>query len=153
MKLAEALVNRADAQKRIEQIKQRMVKSAKVQEGENPPENPGDLIQELDRTLREFTDLVRRINKTNSGTAFQKDMTLTDALAERDALALKRNALNALIEAASVQIAHYSRSEIKSLSTIHVAEMQKQVDALAKEYRELDTKIQELNWQTELMDR
>ncbi len=153
MKLAEALVNRADAQKRIEQIKQRMVKSAKVQEGENPPENPGDLIQELDRTLREFTDLVRRINKTNSGTVFQKDMALTDALAERDALALKRNALNALIEAASVQIAHYSRSEIKYLSTINVAETQKQVDALAKEYRELDTKIQELNWQTELMDK
>ncbi len=153
MKLAEALVNRADAQKRIEQIKQRLVKSAKVQEGENPPENPADLVQELDRTLREFIDLVRRINKTNSSTAFQEGMTLTDALAERDALALKRNALNALIEAASVQIAHYSRSEIKYLSTINVAEMQKQIDALAKEYRELDTKIQELNWQTELADK
>ncbi len=153
MKLAEALVNRADMQKRIEQIKQRLVKSAKVQEGENPPENPADLIQELERTVRELTDLVKRINKTNSNAAFREDMTLTDALAERDALALTRNALNALIEAASVQIAHYSRSEIKYLSTINVAEMQKRVDGLAKDYRELDTKIQELNWQTELLDK
>lgn len=33
MKLAEALIKRADCQKRIEQLRQRLMRSAKVQEG------------------------------------------------------------------------------------------------------------------------
>jgi hypothetical protein len=37
------------------------------------------------------------------------------------------------------------------VSTINVAETQKRADELAKEYRELDARIQELNWQTELI--
>ena len=44
MKLAEALILRADSQKRFEQLKQRVVRSAKVQEGDEPPENPRDLL-------------------------------------------------------------------------------------------------------------
>ncbi len=38
MKLAEALANRADLQKRVEQM--RLQKSALIQEGTNPPEDP-----------------------------------------------------------------------------------------------------------------
>ena len=37
MKLAEALIQRADCQKRIAQLRQRLTRSAKVQEGEQPP--------------------------------------------------------------------------------------------------------------------
>jgi hypothetical protein len=40
MKLAEALVQRADVQKRIEQLRKRIKAGAQVQEGEEPPENP-----------------------------------------------------------------------------------------------------------------
>ncbi len=36
MKFAEALILRADRQKRIEQLRERLVSSAKVQEGEKP---------------------------------------------------------------------------------------------------------------------
>ncbi len=123
MKLAEALVNRADTQKRIAQITARMARSAKVQEGEKPPEDPAELIQELDHALAELFDLIRRINKTNSVMAFQEGMTLTDALAERDVLALRRNALRTLIEAASLQQNRVSRSEVKYYSTFNIAEM------------------------------
>ena len=44
----------------------------------------------------------------------------------------------------------YSRNEIKFVSTISVADMRKRVDDLSKQYRELDTRIQQLNWNTEL---
>ena len=44
MKLAEALVLRADVQKRIEQLRNRLRQSALVQEGETPPENPQELL-------------------------------------------------------------------------------------------------------------
>ena len=43
-----------------------------------------------------------------------------------------------------------TRSEIKIKSTLPVAPLQKQIDALAKQLRELDAHIQELNWTTEL---
>jgi hypothetical protein len=68
MRLAEALILRADRQKRIEQLRARLTMAAKVQEGEEPPENPTELIQELERVSDELLDLIRRINKTNSAT-------------------------------------------------------------------------------------
>lgn len=150
MKLAEALILRADAQKRIEQIKHRLINNAKVQEGEEPSENPQELLNELDRLLNELTNLVKNINKTNSSTVFEEGKLLTDALAERDTLIMKRNALASLVSAASVKQDRYSRSEVKFLSTVDVAKVQKEVDNLSKEYRELDSKIQQKNWIVDL---
>jgi hypothetical protein len=43
MKIAEALALRADLQKRLEQLKQRLVKNARIQEGDVPEEDPGEL--------------------------------------------------------------------------------------------------------------
>ena len=48
MKLAEALANRADLQRRIEQMRGRLQKSALVQEGESPPEKPEELLEEME---------------------------------------------------------------------------------------------------------
>ena len=48
MKLAEALMLRADYQKRAEQLKQRLNQNAKVQEGDTPAENPADLLAEAE---------------------------------------------------------------------------------------------------------
>ncbi|HEY9669179.1 MAG TPA: DIP1984 family protein [Coleofasciculaceae cyanobacterium] len=152
MKLAEALILRADCQKRIEQLRQRLVRSAKVQEGETPPEEPQALIAELDATINELVDLIKRINKTNSLTNLEEGMTISDALAQRDTLSLKRNIYNSLVDAAAYQQARYSASEIKTFSTVNVTELQTQTDRLSREYRELDTKIQASNWNTELMD-
>lgn len=53
MKLAEALVLRADLQKRIAQLRERLRQSALVQEGEQPPENPEQLLIELDQVLNQ----------------------------------------------------------------------------------------------------
>ena len=41
---------------------------------------------------------------------------------------------------------------MKYVSTINVAEIRKRADELAKNYRDLDARIQELNWQTELVE-
>ena len=96
MKLAEALILRADAQKRIEQLKQRLANSAKVQQGDESPENPQELLVELERAFSTLADLIKRINKTNSATGFDADKTLSDVLAERDVLMAKRNAYASL---------------------------------------------------------
>ena len=49
MKLAEALILRADSNRRVEQLKQRLLRNAKVQEGNQPAEDPQELIVELER--------------------------------------------------------------------------------------------------------
>jgi chaperonin cofactor prefoldin len=152
MKLAEALILRADSQKRVEQLRQRLTRAARVQEGENPPENPQELMAELDQIFHEITTLITRINKTNAHTHLADNLTLADALANRDTLLLKRNVYNALVETAAYRQDRYSLSEIKFVSTVNVALIQAQVDQLSRQYRELDTKIQEANWKTELLD-
>ena len=95
--------------------------------------------------------LIQRINKTNSAVVFGDGLTISDALAERDVLALQRTAYANLAQAAAVTQGRLTRSEIKYVSTVNVTEIQKLTDELAKKYRDLDARIQELNWQTELV--
>lgn len=153
MKLAEALIRRADCQKRFEQLKARLVVNAKVQEGDVPAETPADLLAELGRVANELLEFIKRINKTNSVTVFSAGgETLSDVLAERDVLALQRAAYVEMAQAASITQGRYTRSEVKYVATVSVADLQKRADELAKNYRELDARIQELNWQTELVE-
>lgn len=151
MKLAEALILRADCQKRIAQLQQRLIRSAKVQEGEQPPENPQELMRELEAVATELMDLIQRINRTNSITEIE-GKTLSDALGERDVLKQKWNSYNSLINTASIRQDRYSRSEVKFISTVDISEIQRIIDNLARDYRELDSKIQGMNWQTELIE-
>ena len=153
MKLAEALIFRADYQKRIQQLRQRLNRSAKVQEGDRPPEDPQELLAELESSTTELTALIQQINKTNSiATLGNRDETLSNALARRDILSLKRETLVNLIASATVSQGRYSRSEVKFVSTVGIADLQRQVDRLSQEYRLLDSQIQALNWEVELLD-
>jgi hypothetical protein len=152
MKLAEALILRADCQKRIEQLKQRLLRNAKIQEGDDPAESPKDLMKELEQVSDELVQLIQRINKTNSVSKIDGDMTLSDALAVRDVLKLKHGIYRDLAEAASVRQGRFSRSEVKFKSAVRISEVQRRADQLAKGHRELDTKIQEANWLVELME-
>ena len=151
MKLAEALAERGDCQKRIEEVRKRLTRSARVQEGEQPAENPAELLAELDRLFGRLLELVQSINRTNSATPFDGRRTISDAIAERDAVGKKRDALSQLAESASTRQDRYTKSEVKFVATVSVAELQKQADRLSKEFRELDTRLQELNWKTDIV--
>jgi hypothetical protein len=152
MKLAEALILRADCQKRLEQLKQRAIRVAKVQEGNEPAENPAALLQEIERIAGELVNIIQRINATNSSSRLEEGMALSDAIAQRDVIRLKHVIYRDLAQAATVTQDRYTKSEVRFMSTVNVAELQGQADALAKAHRELDTKIQEANWQIELRD-
>ncbi|GEN83827.1 hypothetical protein SLU01_21390 [Sporosarcina luteola] len=151
MKLAEALIARADYQKRVEQLKRRISMNLKIQEGEQPAEDPNEMLRELDVIMKELTLLIQRINKTNCSVQFDETRTLADALTERDQIWDKRLTLSKIAEEASIRNDRYSRTEIKIVSTVDVAAIQKQVDQLSKAFREMDTKIQGLNWSIDLM--
>ncbi|MDX6499436.1 MAG: hypothetical protein QOG23_2696 [Blastocatellia bacterium] len=150
MKLAEALILRADCQKRFAQLKARLLVNAKVQEGDQAAEDPKEISAQLEAVANQLADLIKRINKTNSGTSYAGG-TISDALADRDVLALRRAAYAELAQTAAITQDRYTRSEVKYVRTIDVVETQKRADELAKNYRELDARIQELNWQTQLV--
>lgn len=152
MRLAEALILRADAQKRLEQLKVRLLRNAKVQEGDQPAEDPAALLAELERVAAELTRLIQRINRTNAATAVEEGLTLSDALARRDVLGARQAVYRHLAEAATVEQTRYSRSEVKFRGTVEVAAVQQRADELAREYRELDARIQATNWATELIE-
>lgn len=152
MKLAEALVRRADSQKKIAQLRQRLERVVKVQEGETPAEDPTLLLAELEQTLAEQTSWVRKINKTNAATPFNAELSISDALAERDRLMQHRRLLAELLEQASIKQDRFSRSEVRFERTVDVVQLQARVDALSKAYREMDFRIQEMNWTTDLIE-
>ena len=153
MKLAEALILRADAQKRIQQLRERLARSARIQEGDTAPENPMELLDEATRVIADLQTLVKQINRTNGQTQFDETRTLTDALADRDALSTEHSILtNLLAQAAGQSQPQYSYSPIKYFRTIEVTPIQKRADDLARRLRELDTRIQALNWSVDLIE-
>ena len=151
MKLAEALAERSDCQNRIEEIKKRLIRSARVQEGEQPAEDTTELLAETERTFARLLELVSAVNRTNSKTAFDNERSISDAIAERDVTGKRRDFLAGIADAASTRQDRYSKSEVRFVATVPVGELQMEVDQLAKRYRELDTRLQELNWKTELI--
>lgn len=151
MKVAEALALRADLQTRLEQLKQRLIKNARIQEGDKLAEDPVELQAELEKSAQDLILLIQRINRTNAATHFAKQ-TLADALAERDILKIRYNTYRELATAASTTQGRTTRSEVKFISTVSVAAIQRKADDLAKQYRELDTRIQEAGWLTTLLD-
>lgn len=151
MKLAQALILRADTQKRLEQLKGRLLDNAKMQENERPSEDPKLLLKELDRLSDELFRLILAINLTNSNAKFE-GASLTEMIAKKDTLSQKASVLRDFAKSASQKVDLYSNSEIKILSSVDVAMLQKQIDELSKEIRELDMKLQEANWQVDLVE-
>jgi septicolysin len=149
MKLAEALQERADLNRKIEQLDSRLCSNCLVQEGEKPLENPEELLQELEYSVGRLEYLMERINITNSKTLVD-GKTMTACIARKDALILKQRVLRNIIEEASQNTHRATRTEIKILSTVDVAKIQKQADDIAKEVRLLDNALQASNWTVEL---
>ncbi|PSJ30139.1 hypothetical protein B7P34_03855 [Streptosporangium nondiastaticum] len=156
MKLAEALAERAEATRRVEQLRARVVSSARYQEGETPAEDAAQLLAEAGEALETLETLIRRINRTNAAARIGQDGTLTDALARRDVLRLRHAVVTSAADAAAGTgergYGRQLRSELMMLSALPVAELRAQADVLAREIREIDVRIQRANWEVDLLD-
>ena len=151
MKIAEALILRADIQKRIAQLKTRLNNNAKVQENEEPAENPELLLTELENLILQLNDLIVKINRTNTLSKID-GISLVELIAKKDTLSQKAGILREFIEIASQKVNLYSTTEIKVFSTVNVPAQQKQLDKLSKKIRETDTKLQQANWTIDLVE-
>lgn len=157
MKLAEALLLRADRNRALEQLRMRIAASARYQEGEKPPEDARQLIAAAQAVLDDLQSLIANINRTNSRTVMETGQSVTDALAERDVLRLRYSVLTSAADAASgaaqrMPMMRATRSELKYVTALNVRNLRQEGYDVARRLRELDGRIQQVNWTTELQE-
>lgn len=151
MKLAEVLQERADLNRRIEQLRYRLSNNVLVQEGEKPLEDPAALLEELESSFTRLEWLIARINLTNCAIKVE-GRSLTELIARRDVLSLRAEAYRRLVEEASQNTHRATRTEIKILSAVDVPALQRQADDASRELRLLDNTLQATNWTADLME-
>lgn len=156
MMVAEALIERADLHKRIEQLRQRIEVSARHQEGEEPAEDAGALLRECSEALGRLRGLVASINLTNAATTVADGRTMTELLAERDALRTQHAVLVGAATAAAggneggARGYRQMRSELRQVAALPVVEVRRDADRVAQQLRTLDVLVQRTNWVAEL---
>ena len=150
MKLAEALLLRADMKKKLASLRERIASNAVVQENEKPHEDPNDLMKQSVGVLDELEDLVLRVNTANLVTMASDGRSLAKLIAHRDKLAQQHSLLQAAIAGTRKEPDRYSMKEIKWVATVNVSKLQSQSDDLAKQLRQLNVLIQEMNWKVEI---
>ena len=153
MKLAEALTLRGDLDRKIKELRNRIQTTARYVEGEEPLENVGELLAETRRLIGEQAKLIARINHTNSVTVVN-GMTLAEELAERGRLSAEASLLKDAATYASPGRNIFGErrrvTELREVASLPVPALRAEADDLSQEHRELDTLIQQKNWETEL---
>jgi len=150
MKLAEMLNERKAVKDEIKKIRQRLELSVKIQEGDKEPaEPPEELKQALIRLYEKLERLIAKINRTNVDVLIE-GKSLMELIAERDRNIGVAAALNGLAEDATPRESRFSRSEIRFLPAVNIKELRKEADAYSRKAREIDNKIQGVNWTTEV---
>ena len=148
MKLAEALLLRADLMKKIEHLQNRITPVLIVSDDKLPQEDPDKLMAQLRKAIQDLETLIIRINKTNNETYIEGEGFIMEALAKRDSLKMLSEKLRYIRYAAQI-----NNSGDKNLkTTIDIKNLQIEMDQTGRAFREIDSKIQEINWLTELID-
>lgn len=150
MKLAEALLLRSEYQQKIENLNSRILSNLKIQEGDVPNEDPEELLTEIFTVNDKLRELICKINHCNNNIFLSDGRSLAQVLTERDMLIKKRSILSSIVGKASEKDYRLTHTEVKMCVTLKISDLQKQIDLLSKQFRELDTQIQGLNWSTEL---
>lgn len=155
MKLGEALALRADLQKRMNRVQALALENATVQEGDTPVVSAVALLGEYRQLAAEHEAIVRRVNRTNVAARLalgDEAMSLADAVVRRERLARIAAMLRDVAGHAAPRRSRFLHTEVKHVPTFDVAGVLAQADAASKEHRELDTRMQQANWEVELLE-
>lgn len=154
MTLAEALVERKALKERLDSLKGRLAANARVQDGDTPTEAPAELMEQVSAVIADLEQLIVAINRTNLTARLpgEEGWSLMEAIARRDMLTLHGTVLQGTIGAARITRDQWAmtHSEVRSVLAVDVAGLQRQLDALAKERRQLDLRLQAANWSIRL---
>lgn len=152
MKIAEALNERATLKASLSQIKNRMLKNAKVQEGDTPAEDAKQLAEKYAEVNNSLTNIICKINKTNQLVKNANGDSLADLITRRESYKHLVKVYSELYDEAIIERDRFSRNEIRFISAVSPAELQKDINEFSKRFRMLDTEIQGINWTTDLVD-
>lgn len=149
MKIAEALVRRADVQKRMDQIKNLLLVNSRHQEGDDPPIRMNDTLQEWGALQEELLTLTVQINLANARVKIG-EQTLMEVIAARDSFRRGAEILRELAKKAMTKLDRYSSKEIREVSPWNVQELLQRADEAGAIFRKMDVIIQQTNWNTDL---
>jgi hypothetical protein len=152
MKLAEALLLRSDQQKKLASLKQRINANVLVQDGDEPSEDPNELLKQVFTLTQESQKLVYAIHQTNALAKLTDGRSLLALLTQRDELVERHKILTSAISNTQREPDRYSTREIKWHKVIPVSSLQKQSDDISAKLRDLNVLIQATNWQVDLLD-
>jgi hypothetical protein len=152
MKLAEAILDRTELQKTITDLQSRIRDNAIVQEGDSPAEDPAKLFIQLCESYTNLENLTRRINATNNNTSFDGNLKLCDALALRDCLDKQVEVHAYIVSSFNLKSNRSTKTEIKYVTTMEPNIVRSHLEKLKANRKELDRKIQHVNWSTTLVD-
>lgn len=150
IKIAEALMERAALKTDLEELKNRMLKNVKIQDGDTIQEDVYTLMDEYMQKQSHLSELVSKINQSNIKTINNDGESLANMLALRDTYKSIVKTYKLLYDEAIITPSRYSRNEIKFISTVDIDKIQAKINEYSGKYRVLDTQIQELNWTVNL---
>lgn len=81
---------------------------------------------------------------------FHEGETLTQMIVRKDALKLRLSVMRDLLKHV-VENERCARLEIKYVRTVDVGELRKVTDNYSKQFRNLDMRLQSLNWSVDLI--
>ena len=148
IKLAEGLLLRADLMKKIEHLQNRIKPVLIVSDDKLPQEDPEKLLAQLRNAIQDLESIIIRINKTNNETHVEGEGILMEALAKRDSLKMLSEKLRNIRQAAQI----YNTGDTDLKTIISIKNLQIEMDQIGRAFREIDSKIQEINWLTQLKD-
>ncbi|MCH4245644.1 DIP1984 family protein [Acinetobacter gerneri] len=152
MKLAEALLLRSDQKTKIASLKKRINNNVLVQEGDEPSENPNELLKEVFVLIGQSERLIYAIHQTNAKATLADGRSLLELLTKRDELVERHKILISAIANTHHEPDRYSSREIKWHKVIAVSSLQKQADDISAKLRDLNVLIQANNWQIDLLE-
>lgn len=150
MKIAEALALRASVQKNLGWIKDQFKNNARVTAGRRPVEEPDELLQRMDIEARHLERLLTRINRTNLAVRDSQGVTLTELLARRDALRARQSIVVEAYQQGSSGDG-YLRNDAETVPALDMRALRERVGEVNTAVREINLRIQQLNWQADLL--
>ena len=156
MKLAEALARRHDLMTEIEQLQDVMQGSARWQEGSEPADNATEILDAIIALRQEAGSLIVRINLTNVRTVVPDSAdTIMMLLAKRDATQEMVKYCQSLLTAAGAgrrgALFRQLRTELPDVTNVDVLAIRDRMRGYAAAARGIDSTIQKLNWETDLL--
>ena len=153
MFLAEALLRKAALKKELDALEQRMSESARIPHDEEPADDYLVLLADYNDKEGELLEINRRILATNNNTEIRQEETISQAIIRRDSLKRVVSMYNKLLNAATGSGSRglFSSRDVKYKRVVDMDKVRSEMNKAAMQYRDLDIKLQQLNWNTELL--